>query len=84
MEENKIKSVQKGVGEGALFYSTDQNVSLYQRVDEIKEEQKNATDYLEINVYRGYINNRLIFEMGIDRDVTVIFWYSYHSYKKNC
>lgn len=72
--EQKIKSIQKGCGEGDLFYSTDTKVASQYQVQEIKEEAKQVSPDLIYNVYRGYSEGKLIFEMGASIDVTVVFW----------
>lgn len=69
----KIKSVEKGWGEASTFFSINSNCSEYIRVDEIKEESKQVSLDLMINVFRGYKNGKLIFEMGSSIDVTVSF-----------
>ena len=71
--EQKIKSVEKGWGEASTFFSTAQTVSETYRVDEIKEEQKQVGNNILINVYRGYKDGKLFFEMGASIDVTVAF-----------
>ena len=71
MEENKIESVEKGWGEGSTFFSTCEKVSKTYKVDEIKEEIKQVSHYYMFNVYRGYIEGKLIFEMGASIDVTI-------------
>jgi len=71
--EQKIKSVEKGWGEGSTFFSTAQTVSETYRVDEIKEESKQVSNDVIINVYRGYKDGKLFFEMGASIDVTVAF-----------
>ena len=71
--EQKIKSVEKGWGEGSTFFSTVQTVSETYRVDEIKEESKQVSNDIIINVYRGYKDGKLFFEMGASIDVTVAY-----------
>ena len=71
--EQKIKSVEKGWGESSTFFSTVQTVSETYRVDEIKEESKQISNDIVINVYRGYKDGKLFFEMGASIDVTVAF-----------
>jgi len=71
--EQKIKSVEKGWGENSTFFSTAQTVSEAYRVDEIKEESKQISSDIVVNVYRGYKNGELFFEMGASIDLTVIF-----------
>lgn len=70
----KIKSIQKGYGDGDIFYSTDTKVLKKYQVDYIKEEVKQVADNHTINVYRGYIEDKLVFEMGASIDVTIVFW----------
>ena len=69
---NKIKSVEKLCGNYSTYFTTDKNDTL-NGVDEIKEEQKQVSPNDIFDVYRGYKNGKLIFEMGITREVTVIF-----------
>lgn len=69
----KIKSVEKGWGEASTFFSINPNCSENTRVDEIKEEGKQVSSDLMINVFRGYKDGKLIFEMGASIDVTVSF-----------
>ena len=71
--KNKIKSVEKGYGENSIFFSISPNCSEQYRVDEIKEEQKQVSPDDIFNVYRGYKNGKLVFEMGATIDVTVIY-----------
>jgi len=71
--EQKIKSVEKGWGEGSTFFSVDSKVAIYHRVDEIKEESKQVSPDHIFNVYRGYKDGKLVFEMGASIDVTVSF-----------
>lgn len=73
MEKQKIKSIEKGWGEGSTFFSTDIQVSKRYFVEEIKEDIKNVGPGL-ITVYRGYIEERLVFEMGASVDITVVYW----------
>jgi len=72
--EQKIKSLQKGYGEGDIFYSTDTKVAIQYRVEEIKEESKQVSPDMTFKVYRGYSENKLVFEMGASIYVTVVFW----------
>jgi hypothetical protein len=72
--KEKIKSIQKGYGQGDIFYSTDSKVAAQYQVEDIREESKQVSDNHIINVYRGYIGDKLVFEMGASIDVTVVFW----------
>jgi len=72
--EQKIKSLQKGYGEGDIFYSTDTKVAIQYRVEEIKEESKQVSPDMTFKVYRGYSEKKVVFEMGASIDVTVVFW----------
>jgi len=72
--EKKIKSVEKGFGEKSIFYTTNPKVMDYYKVDEIKQESKIICGDPAFEVYRGYINSKLVFEMGINADVTVTFF----------
>ena len=71
--ENKIKSVEKGYGENSIIFSISKRYSEQYRVDEIKEEQEQVSQNGIFNVYRGYKNGKLVFEMGATIDVTVIY-----------
>lgn len=71
--EQEIKSVEKGVGETSIFFTTYKNAHENNRVDEIKEEKKQVETDRVIGVYRGYKNKKLVFEMGISLDVTVAY-----------
>ena len=73
MEEQVIKSIEKGYGESSIFFSTDKMCGTEYRVDEIKQEGKQISNDMIISVYRGYKNNKLFFEMGITNDITVKF-----------
>ena len=72
--EQKIKSVEKGWGEGSSFFSVDAEVPEFHRVDEIKEDVKQVSSDIMINVFRGYKGGNLVFEMGASIDVTVSFF----------
>jgi len=72
--EQKIKSIQKGYGEGDIFYSTDTKVAKQYQVEEIREESKQVSPDMIFNVYRGYSEKKVVFEMGASIDVTVVFW----------
>jgi hypothetical protein len=67
--ENKIKYVEKGWGDNSSFFTTNENATVTGRVDEIMEESKQVSNDLILNVYRGYKDGKLVFEMGacIDR-----------------
>lgn len=73
MFDNKIQSVEKGFGQGSIFFGTGTNIALNCRVDEIKEEHKEIGPDTKISVYRGFRNGRLYFEMGASIDVTAVF-----------
>ena len=70
--ENKIKSVEKVCGYYSTYFTTNKNDTL-NGVDEIKEEHKQVSPDDIFNVYRGYKNGKLVFEMGATIDVTVIY-----------
>ena len=72
--ERKIKSVQKGWGDGDIFYSTYPAVVEQYLVEEIKEEIKQVSESKCFNVYRGYTDGKIVFEMGASIDITVVFW----------
>ena len=69
----KIKSVEKGWGENSIFFSVNVNVHKLHKVDEIREESKQVSPDHMFNVYRGYIDGKLVFEMGASVDVTVCY-----------
>lgn len=69
--EITIESIEKGWGEGSTFFSINNKVSKPYRVDEIKEEIKQTSPDYMFNVYRGYIDGKLVFEMGASIDITV-------------
>lgn len=71
----KIRSIRKGFGESSIFFTTDFGAGRMTKVDEIKEELKyfgKSEDYVKV-VYRGYVNNEMVFEMD-SNDTTIIFW----------
>jgi len=72
MNDQKIKSVEKGWGEGTIFFSTHPGVAQIYKVDEIKREMANTFDG-PFDVYRGYVAGKPKFEMGITADVTTVF-----------
>lgn len=71
--EQIIKSVQKGYGEGDIFYTTDTRVAKQYVVDAIRAGDKQVSNDMIINVYRGYKDGKLVFEMGASIDVTVTY-----------
>lgn len=71
--QNKIKHVEKGWGEASTFFTTNEKAAETVRVDEIKEESKQVSNDIILNVYRGYKDGKLVFEMGASIDVTVVF-----------
>jgi len=76
--EPKIKSIEKGTGEGTLFFSTNPEVAPRYLVDAIKEEFKPirfecGLEAESIIVYRGYINGNLSFEISASKDVSLEF-----------
>ncbi len=73
MEKEEIISVEKGWGEDSVFYSTTPTVGQNHYVTDIKEETKQVGDDALISVYCGYLHGKKIFQMGISRDVTVVF-----------
>jgi hypothetical protein len=80
--EQKIKSIEKGWGEGSSIYSTDPTNKHYLifHVDVIKKEQRehligNAdNECVDIIVYRGYTADKMIFEIESGSGVTLTFW----------
>ena len=72
--EKQIKSVEKGWGETSIFFTTNAKcINANFKVDNIQEESKQtAPDYI-FNVYRGYKDGKLVFEMGVTIDVTVYY-----------
>jgi hypothetical protein len=74
MSENKIKYVEKGWGEAATFFTTNEKADETVRVDEIREEFKQTSiDGDGFPIYRGYKNGKIVFEMGASIDVTAAF-----------
>ena len=71
--EKKIKSVEKGWGEGSTFFSTSSVATPY-KLDEIKEETKEISSDKKISVLRGYKKGNLYFEMGITSDVVILYY----------
>ena len=71
--EQKIKSIEKGWGEGSIFYSTNPKVVEQYQVDEITEGSKQISNDNMINIYRGYKDGKLIFEIAAGINVTVIY-----------
>ncbi len=69
----KIRAIEKGWGEGSILFSTNPQAIETVRVDEIKEDSKQVSNDVIINVYRGYKEGQLVFEMGASIDVTVYF-----------
>ncbi len=77
MSDQKIRSVQKGSGENDIYFTTDSSITKRQgvfRVEEIREERKRVSKDLEFTVYRGYMRGQILFEMGANIDVTVVYW----------
>ena len=73
--EGKIKTLEKGWGEGSIFFSaSEQCKNPYLKVDEIKQEGKQVSNDSMISVYRGYKNGKIFFEMGASIDVTLTFF----------
>lgn len=72
-----IKSIEKGYGQDSTFFSTDNNVYKYSKVDEIKEETKviGAGYYndLTITVYGIYKNGERIAEIEANSAITLRF-----------
>ena len=71
--KNVIKSVEKGWGEASIFFSTNKQCAEQYVVDEIKEESKQVSSDKIINIYRGYKDGNIKFEMGLDIDITVTY-----------
>ena len=74
--KNKIKSIEKGWGEGSIYFTTDkENKGLYTCVDEIIEETKTIGQgyYNDLTrlVYRGYKDKKLIFEIESSSGITL-------------
>lgn len=71
--EQKIKSIEKGWGEGSVFFSTDQKTQEAYRVDEIIEICKQISKKHRITIYEGYKNSKLVFKIGACSDITIIY-----------
>lgn len=76
--ETKIKSIEKGTGEDAVFFSTNPKVGPTFFVDAINEELKHirfecGLETESIIVYRGYTNGNLRFEIAASKDVSLTF-----------
>lgn len=69
---NKIKSIEKGWGEGSTYFTTDKKAATFHIVDEIKEEIINI-GVSAITVYRGYRNGNLYFHIEAGGGITLIF-----------
>ena len=73
---SKIKSIEKGWGEGSTFFSTYIKVGESYKVSEIKEEWKIITidgHNSSILVYRGYRDGNLYFEIEANSQLTIIY-----------
>ena len=69
----KIKSVEKGFGEGSVFFSTNPNVSAEYFVDEICVSEIHYDSEIYMRRFSGYVNGELRFEMNECRNTTVIY-----------
>jgi len=69
----KIKSVEKDAGQGSIFFTTGDGFPYSCTVDEIRQEGKQVSQDGFITVYRGYRGENIIFEMGANIHVTVIY-----------
>lgn len=67
----EIESVEKGWGENSTYYSTREKAGYTYRVHNIKEETKQVSPDYMFNVYRGYVDGKIVFEIGASIDVTV-------------
>jgi hypothetical protein len=72
--EQRIKSVEKGYGQESIFFMVSKNTTDSWKVDEIKEEGKQISSDCMINIFRGYKDGKLVFEMGCSIDVTVTYF----------
>lgn len=84
-EKRKIKTIEKGWGEGSTYFSTDKNcVGHPTFVHEIKQEEKvikgnylydGKIDLVSIVVYRGYEEpgHKLVFEIEAGSSITLTF-----------
>ena len=68
-----IKSVEKGYGEHSIFFTTNEKANSMVRVDRIEYDSKQVGNDIIINVYKGYTMDNLVFEMGANIDVTVVY-----------
>lgn len=74
----KIKTIEKGWGESSIYFQANDQLSMPNRVNEIKEESKHigVGEYgdLIITVYRGYIDEKMVFEIAANNDITLSFF----------
>ena len=68
-----IKSVEKGYGEDSIFYSTNPLVAQQYRVDRIEFDSKQVGNDIIIKGYKGDVMDNVVFEMGANIDVTVVY-----------
>lgn len=78
---NKIKSIEKGAGEGSTFYAVNDQYTHAQfkdKIHEILEETKvlgkGLHNDLTMTVYRGYtVSGHLLFEIEANSSLTVAY-----------
>lgn len=69
----KIVSIEKGWGEGSTYFKVAKEITHPHLVHEIKSELKSIGENTAILVYRGYIDNSLVFEIEANSQLTIIF-----------
>jgi hypothetical protein len=77
----KIKSIEKGAGEGSSYYAVNDqypHAQFKDKIHEIKEEEKfigkGMHNDLTIIVYRGYtVSGHLLFEIEANSSLTVAY-----------
>ena len=75
---NKIKSIQKGIGEDSIYFSTDPSTPDQYKVDEIKRDSEffgydgsGATVYY--SCFEGIKNKELVFTIMLSSDLVIIY-----------
>jgi len=63
----KIKSIEKGWGAESQLFTVGCTV------DEIREESNPITNYANLKVYRGYTDEKLVFEIEANSGLTIIY-----------
>jgi len=73
MEQQEIDYIDKGWRESSTFFGTNEKVLESNRVDKILLEDRQVGSDTIISVYRGYKNDKVVFEIGASIDVTVVY-----------